>query len=168
MPKRKIPSDAFTYYVSLGPSGSYEAVAQKYGVSKRSVTKLARKESWQDRLEELQRKARQEANEKALESLEQMNQRHIKLLHTIEGRAFQALKSLPLDNAIAAVRALDIAIRQERAIRGEPGDGSGESMEAIIRREYERWMVGGDSPANAMTPGGEDSDDSSDLTHAAQ
>ena len=47
MPARKIPPEAFDHYFSLGPERSYEAVARKYGVTKRAVTKLAKRESWQ-------------------------------------------------------------------------------------------------------------------------
>lgn len=139
MPKRKIGADAFAYYMSLGPSGSYEAVAQKYGVSKRAVVKLARKERWQEKLEEIQKKARQGATEKALESLSAMNDRHLKSLRFLQSKAIEALRSMPLDTAIAAARALDLAIRNERIIRGDAGDGG--SVEQLIKSEYERWMT---------------------------
>jgi len=43
---RKIPADAFDYYASLGPDRSYRAVAERYGVSKRAVTKHAAAEGW--------------------------------------------------------------------------------------------------------------------------
>ncbi len=54
MPRRKIPDNAFDFYFGLGPSRSYQAVADEYGVTKRAVTKLATKERWQKRLEELE------------------------------------------------------------------------------------------------------------------
>ncbi len=41
------------------------------------------------------------------------------------------------------MRALDLAIRQERLIRGEPSDRTAISVEDVVRREYERWMVPG-------------------------
>ena len=47
---RKIPPDAFDFYFSLGPPRSYQAVANKYGVTKRAVTNLAGREDWQRRL----------------------------------------------------------------------------------------------------------------------
>ena len=39
---RKIPDDAFEFYVGLGPNRSYEAVAEHYDVNKRSVTRCAK------------------------------------------------------------------------------------------------------------------------------
>jgi len=39
------------------------------------------------------------------------------------------------------VRALDIAIKQERLVVGEPTDRTAVSVEEAIRREYARWMT---------------------------
>ena len=51
---KKIPTDAFDYYFSLGPSRSYQAVAEKYGASKRAVVGVAKRENWQKRLLEVE------------------------------------------------------------------------------------------------------------------
>ena len=48
MANRKIPQDAFFFYVGLGPGRSYQQVADHYGVTKRAVVNLAVKERWQD------------------------------------------------------------------------------------------------------------------------
>ena len=137
----RIPPDAFEFYVSLGPDRSYERVAAQFGVSKRAVTKAAARQRWQQRVAELERKARESAEQKALESLEGMNLRHLKALKIVQGKALEALRSMPLSTAMEAVRALDMAIRQERLIRGEPSDRTAISIEEVIRREYERWML---------------------------
>ncbi len=55
---KKIPTDAFDHYFSLGPGRSYQQVADQYGVTKRAVTALAKRESWQARLAEVEEKAR--------------------------------------------------------------------------------------------------------------
>ena len=137
----RIPPEAFQFYLGLGPDRSYQRVADQFGVSKRAVTKLAIRERWQERVEELERKAREGAEQKALESLEAMNLRHLKSLKVVQGKALEALRSMPLATAMEAVRALDMSIRQERLIRGEPSDRTAISVEEVIKREYERWMV---------------------------
>ena len=138
----RIPSTrAFEFYVGLGPDRSYQRVADEFGVSKRAVTKLAARERWQQRVAELERQAREGAEKKALESLEGMNLRHLKSLKVVQGKALEALRTMPLSTAMEAVRALDMAIRQERLIRGEPSDRTAISVEEVIRREYERWML---------------------------
>ncbi len=141
MPKRKIPQDAFTYYMTLGPSGTYEQVAEKYEVSKRAIAKLASKERWQEQVAELNEKARRASAERALETLEDMNSRHMKSMQVIQKRALEALKSMTLQSAMDAVRALDISIKQERTIRGEPSDRTAVSVEDTIKREFQRWTV---------------------------
>ena len=140
---RKIPLDAFDYYFSLGPGRGYQAVADKYGVSKRAVANLARREDWQSRIAEIERKARDRGDEKKVESLEEMNERHLKMLKAIQGRALQTLQTLPLASAMDAVRAIKVCIEKERIIRGEPADHTAMDVEQVIKREYEQWLVPG-------------------------
>ncbi len=137
----KIPPDAFEYYLGLGPGRSYGAVAEKYGVTKRAVTKLAAREKWQERILEIERKARRASDDKAAETLEQMNDRHLKSLRVIQGKSLEALKAMPLNTAMEGARCLDLAIKQERVIRGEPSDRSALTVEEKIRSEFENWLV---------------------------
>ena len=141
---RKLPSDAFSFYFGLGPGRSYERVAEKYGTTKRAVTKRAAKEGWQERILELETKAREDAERRMLESIEEMNARHLKALRVIQGKAIESLKSMSLDSAIDAVRALDVGIKGERLIRGEPSERTTVEVEEVIRREYDRWLGDGD------------------------
>ena len=71
----KIPADAFDHYFALGPGRSYQAVAEKYGVTKRSITKLAKRENWQRRLHDVEAKARERSDERKGETLDEMNER---------------------------------------------------------------------------------------------
>ena len=86
---RKIGPDAFAFYVSLGTDRSYEAVAKKYGVTKRAVTDLAAKENWQKRLSKIEREAQEKTDKRVAETLEQMNDRHIKVLKFIQNRSIE-------------------------------------------------------------------------------
>ncbi len=135
----KLPSDAFDYYFALGTERSYQAVADHFGVSKTAVVNKANKERWQGRVERLEAKAREAADQKNAESLEQMNTRHLKAFKVIQGKALEALRSMSLDSAMDAVRALDLAVKGERLTRGEPSDRTAVSIEDTIRREFDRW-----------------------------
>jgi hypothetical protein len=139
--RNRIPEDAFDYYLGLGAGRTYVAVATHFKVSVRGVTKRALKDGWQERIAKIEAAARNKADEKAAESLEAINDRHLKMLRAIQAKALQGLQRLPLDNAMDCVRALDLAIRQERVVIGEPGDRTEVSVEDIVRKEYERWMV---------------------------
>jgi hypothetical protein len=136
----KIPPDAFEYYVSLGLQRSYQAVAERYGASKRAVTKKAAAEKWAERLVKIERAARERIDTKMTESMEAVNTRHLQTLRAIQVKGLQTLQVMPLESGMDAVRALDTAIRQERVILGEPGERSAVSVEEVIKREYENWM----------------------------
>ena len=160
---RRLPPDAFAYYLGLGVGRSYQAVAEHFGVTKTAVVNLAAREDWPEKLRQVEKRVGDAAAKKAEESIEQMNDRHLRSLKAIQGKALEALRSLALDNAMDAVRALDLAIRQERVVRGEPGDRATIEVGDVIRREYERWLAPVEddapeeervaSPADAAEPG---------------
>lgn len=146
----KLPTDAFHYYFALGDGRSYQDVADNYSVSKTAVVNRAAQEKWQERIEQLEAKARESSDKKLLENLEQMNERHLKMARMVQAKALETLKNMPLSTAMEAVRAMEFSVKQERLIRGEPSDRTAVSMEDTIRREYQRWLVveeGDDAPS---------------------
>ena len=150
---RKIPPDeAFMFYMSLGAGRSYQAVADKYKASKQAVTKLATRENWQTRLAKIERDARERSDQKATETLEQMTERHLRSYKAMQAKALDALRAQPLGTAMEAVRSLDLGIRGERLLRGEPTDRTVLNVEEVIKREYENWMSGGDENADDQSP----------------
>ena len=138
---RKIPPEAFEFYVSLGPGRSYESVAAKFQVSKRSVTRHALREDWQRRLRLIEEKAREASDQKTQETLEAIRTRHLRGLRFIQAKAIETLKSASLEGGSDAARAYTAAVKEERVILGEPGDRTAVTVEDVIKREYERWMV---------------------------
>jgi hypothetical protein len=138
---RKIPPDAFDLYFSLGVKRTYQAVADRFGVSKRAVTALAMREGWQAKVVELERKARERGETKAIETLEAMQGKHLKTLQVVLGKALEALRAMPLTTAYEAVRSIEMVIRQERLVRGESTEKTVLDVEAMIRREQESWLV---------------------------
>ena len=48
---------------------------------------------------------------------------------------------MPLETAYQAVRALAIAIEQERVVRGEPDERTAVDIETMIKREYETLLA---------------------------
>lgn len=143
--RNRIPPGAFEYYASLGIDRSYAKVATRYGVTKRAILRCAKREDWQRRVDELDVKARDASEKRAVESIEQMNDRHLRAMKIIQAKALEALKSLSLETAFEAIRALDMATKSERLIRGEPSGRTEISLEETLKREYERWLV---VPAN--------------------
>jgi hypothetical protein len=73
--------------------------------------------------------------------MEQMRDRHLATLKAMHARALSGLVQYPLTNGMDAMRAAEMAIKLERLVAGERGEGSVREVEAIIRREQERWLV---------------------------
>ena len=73
----RLPPESFEHYVELGPDRSYDAVAQKYGVSKATVVRHAEKHRWQERLREAERAAREQQNKKAVDTLQAVTERQL-------------------------------------------------------------------------------------------
>lgn len=147
----KLPPEAFNFFAGLGPTRTFGAVASHFGVSLRTVMRRALIESWRQRLEDIEIKAREAVEKKVVETVAQMNDRHLRAMRIIQAKALEALKSLSLESAMDAVRALDLATKQERLIRGEPIERTAISIEETVRREYERWLV---LPAGTSAPTG--------------
>jgi len=139
--RRKLPPDSFDFYLSLGLARSYAAVAKHYGVTKVAVTNRATKEGWQHKLREIEAKARAASDERAVENLEAIHSRHLKSARVIQAKALEALRTMSLDTAMNAVRALHLGVRQERLVLGEPTDRNAVNVEEVIKREYEKLMV---------------------------
>ena len=146
----KIPADAFGFYYALGPERSYGAVADEYGVSKQAVGKVATKEGWRERVESIDREARQKVDQQIAETVEEMGSRHLRMLRVIQGKALETLKAAPLATAMEAVRAMDMTIRQERLIRGEPTDREELGIAEVVRRETSRWLRDDDSVEDSI------------------
>ena len=134
----KLPSDAFECYFGLGVRRSYQAVSKRYGVSKTTVAKRAKKEDWQRRVEELEARAREANEQKTVETLESMYARHLKVLRVIQGKALEALKSMSLGSAMEAIRALDLTLKQERLVLVEIGEQPGAPTIEIIMPDWRR------------------------------
>jgi len=148
---RKIPPDAFDRYLALGPSRSYSALAKTIGVSKQAVVQRATREGWKQRAIDIEKKARDAADRRAIETLESMNARHLKIAQAMQSKALAALQSVVLNSGADAMRGLDMAVKLERLVRGEPSERTALAIEEVIKREYSRWMAttsdNGDEPS---------------------
>ena len=137
----RMPKDAFERYVAMGPSGTYAALAKDLGVSKRTVVRHASAERWQERLKEIDRKARQRTDAKLAESFDAINERHLKTLRAIQHRALQGLQSLPLISGMDCVRALALAIKAERLVLGKKVERKELTIEELIVASYDERLV---------------------------
>lgn len=143
---RKIPSDAFERYVALGVERSYEALATQFGCSRRAVTKRAATEKWQERLREVERKARDRTDADLVDSRVEAGKRHLKLARFLQSKGVEVLSRAPIQTPADAIRAIAIGIDKERLILGEPTERNEMSIEEITKREIQTLLEVVDVP----------------------
>ena len=160
----RLPADAFERFMQLGPGRSYSKLAGVLGCSKRSVTARAAKEGWQQRLSGIEADARSKSDQKLAETTAAINDRHLRTLRAVQGKALQALTSAPMGTAAQAAATLIAAVRAERAIVSPPdssGSGVGESFADLLRAslavppervEELRRQLGSTSPTAQSPP----------------
>ncbi len=137
----RIPSDAFDYYVALGPGRSHRAVAEHFSISKRAVTKHAVKEQWAERLEKIESEARERSDKRLAETIEETRSRHLKTLRAIHNRALRGLQQFPLTSGMESIRAAELAIKLERLIVGEPSERTTLNVEETTRKEIQNLLT---------------------------
>jgi hypothetical protein len=120
MTTKKLPPDAYAYYLGLGTGRSYSQVAKHFGVLKPTVTERGVKENWQARVEAAEREAREAAEQKAKESLQEMNERHIKTAQFVQRKALEDMRTRPFSSSVDAARSLFMGMEKERLARGQP------------------------------------------------
>ena len=153
----RLPADAFEQFLSLGPTRSYSRLAAALGVSKRSITARAGKERWQERLAGIATEARRTTDARAIEDLRAIDERHLKTARAVLARGLEALRNMPLTSAAAAVKAVDTAVKMERAILGtdkkpESKGVSWASIVADLDRQAERVRAEQAKPPEPIVP----------------
>jgi hypothetical protein len=137
----KVPSDAFAFYVALGPERSYQAVGDHFGVTKRTIVRTAGRENWSARLEAIEKKTRELTDAKLASDLHEMQLRHQKIVLAMASRAAKAIAEYPLTSGMEGMKAAEIAIKLERLLAGEPGERNQVSIEQVTKRELERFVA---------------------------
>jgi transposase-like protein len=160
MTTKKLPPDAYAYYLGLGTGRSYSQVAKHFGVLKPTVTERAVKEGWQAKIEVAEREAREAAEQKAKESLAEMNERHLKTAQLVQRKALEDMRGRPFVSSMDAARSLFMGMEKERLIRGEPSQRVDvaqilkQSCESLLLRtgEEEHWDDDDLDPAAKARP----------------
>ena len=149
---RRIPEDAFAFYVALGADRSYQRVADHFNVSKNGILKASDKDNWGERLEAIEESVRGRVDERLSETMAEIQARHLKLLRGMAGRAAKAIQEFPLTSGMEGMRAAEIAIKLERLVAGEVSDRSQLTVEQVTRREIELLVRADDDPDEEAAP----------------
>jgi hypothetical protein len=152
---RKVPLDSFAIYVSMQGERSYQAIADRFGVSKRAVQKIADREKWGERLRQIEEDIKQRLDKRLGETLEEIRARHLKLARAIGARAAKGLQEYPVANFTEALKAAESSIKLERMLTGEATERTAVTVEQVTRQEIDRLVV----PVEVLPPPPDEEDE---------
>ena len=116
----KLPDDAFEKYVSMGPGRSYQELAKKLGVDKRTIVRRAAEGKWTERLAKIQRKADEATDEKLAADMQAVRERQLKEARYVQAFSLKAMQTLPPEKAFKAAQALAVGWKHELLLLGDP------------------------------------------------
>lgn len=152
----RIPDDAFEIYVAMGAGRSYQALAEKLKVDKRSIVRYATKEKWAERFTKIQEEARAATDKKLVADLQAVREQQLREVRFLRSEALKAMKGLSPEKAIKVAAALNIAWKHELLLLGEPTDRQASTVEEVTKREIQTLILGegeeddwGDEPSDA-------------------
>lgn len=136
---------AFDYWVSLGSDRTHEAVADRYGVSVRTVQRRARDEDWTSRLQFVSKAEREGSTEiKDPDALLNALDRQQRFFRDLQVAARKYLKAEGFKSGAEALRALDIGARAERELLKVPPHRDVELTQAEREKADREELVGDD------------------------
>jgi len=138
----KVPDDAFERYVALGAERSYQLLAEKLGVEKRTIVRAAARERWAERLSKIQEEARAATDKKLVGELQAVREQQLREVRFLRAEALKAMKGLSPEKAIKIASALAIAWKHELLLLGEPTERHASTVEEVTKRELDAMLLG--------------------------
>ncbi len=137
--------DALAFYISLGAGRSLAQVARKFNVTVQTTNTWNKREGWQEKVAEIDKRAGQRAIAKAEETLVDAKARVITIARATQVKFAQNLQAGMIDpncSDFVAVAKLELAVRGAGVGPSEPGDLHGDlslaDADAIILEETKR------------------------------
>ncbi|MBU8912923.1 MAG: hypothetical protein KOO61_02800 [Spirochaetales bacterium] len=103
--------------------GNYsdQQIADKLGIPRsETIGDWRRAEDWDLEREFIQKETERRVSEAVAETISQTNSRHLKEFQLMQTKGIQALKNLDPARASEAAAMIDVGIKGERLVRGEP------------------------------------------------
>jgi hypothetical protein len=110
---KKLPNDAYAYYLSLGSTRTYRAVAEHFGVSVRAVSKRASTEEWQKRIKAADQEACEAVLEKTKAEAIERSLRWLRKLDAEHRRSMEAIIDMEIQSVDDALRVLEWSLKEE-------------------------------------------------------
>lgn len=139
-PKRSpAPSGSFEFWISeTGGNRKINALAKEYGVCHNTASGWIKDGRWNIRAEKIDAIVNKKTDSELVETLAQMNMRHVEDCRALWEKAAQFLADKPIKSTQDALKALELSSKIERLARGESTENV--SFGEIVRKEHDRWL----------------------------
>jgi hypothetical protein len=140
-PRSLDPALAFAHFCSLpaGAERTLTAVAKHFGVAVSTVTRLAERDRWFERVAEVEQRAHAAALVRLEETIEEMHARHVAAWRECFLKSLDAMREQAPITFPEALKGLETAFKSERLVRGEATSRS-ETLVDDLRENFERWL----------------------------
>lgn len=152
----RIPDDAFEVYVGMGSARSYQALADKFGVDKRSIVRLATREKWSERLAQINQEVRSATDKRLATEIHAVRERHLQQSRFVQGILLKGMKEATPREAARMTTALSQAWKHELLVLGEPTEHHAATVEEITIREMRTLLKRRDDPEDEEPPAVDD------------
>ncbi len=130
----------FVQYVSMGSGRRYGALAKETGVPTSELIRHATKFLWRERIALIHNEVNSRTHEELVESLAEVNSRHISNLKKLQEKAMRFLEHSPLTKPQDAIKLVGMAIKMEREAYGLDKNSEQSRLQDLLEKKLEKLL----------------------------
>jgi hypothetical protein len=139
----------FVQFVSMGAGRRYGALAKETGVPTSELIRHASKFLWRERIALIHSEVNTRTHEDLVESLADVNKRHVTKLKALQEKAFEFLDKHPLVKAQDAIKLVGMAIKMEREAYGLDKNSEQSRLQDLLEAKLEK-LLDAPKPADVL------------------
>lgn len=140
----------FVQFVAQGAGRRYGALAKETGVPTSELIRHASKFLWRERIALIHNEVNTRTHEDLVESLAEVNKRHISKLKLLQEKAMKFLEDHPLTKAQDAIKLVGMAIKMEREAYGLDKNSEQSRLQDLLESKMEKLLALPTKPADVV------------------
>lgn len=130
----------FVQYVAMGSSRRYGALSKETNVPTSELIRHATKFLWRERIALIHSEVNTRTHEDLVESLADVNKRHVTALKGLQAKALKYLEEYPLTKAQDAIKLVGMAIKMEREAYGLDKNSEQSRLQDLLESKLEKLL----------------------------
>lgn len=136
----------FVQFVGMGPGRKYGALTRESKVPTTELIRHASKFLWRERIAVIHCEANERTRDELVETIADINTRHISKLKVMQTKAFEYLEKVALDKPADAIKLLTLAMKMEREAVGLDQNSEQARLSDLLMGKMEKLL---DAPKSA-------------------